>query len=108
MKPGKFLTLFVSVLVFVSAFFMHSFAVAGDAPKDPAFEQKRAEALTNIKLLEQRLNTTKNCVAEAATSAEAARCHTDETTRRYQEVQQSLSEMGMTHEERRMNRLRRE
>jgi hypothetical protein len=108
MKSGKYIGLLLLTLVFVYAFSTHSFAVAGDAPKDPAFEQKKVKALSNIELFEQRLHSTKNCISEARTSDELAHCHTDETTRKYQEVQQSLSEMGMSPEERRMNRLGRD
>lgn len=78
----------------------------------PAFAQDNKQALEKEKQrlaqdiddLVQGLRSTKSCVSEAGTLEDLNKCnnHSTEKVRRFQKLQQELSEMGMTREQRKV------
>lgn len=68
-------------------------------------EQNKQEIIERVETVEQDMKVAKGCVSEAKTPEELEKCYENDKVRKFQEVQQSLDEMGMTWEERRINRL---
>jgi hypothetical protein len=106
MSFNKYLYLFLSVPVFLSAFFINSSLSAQEPQNQSAVEKNKTEILRDMDLFEQSLHKSKSCISEAGNAAEMQKCRMDEAILRFQKVQDMLSEIGMTVEERRMNRLR--
>ena len=71
-----------------------------------SFEQNKAEVLKGIETFEHSLTATKSCISAAKTSAEINKCLVDEARIKFENIQDILSEMGMSWEERRLQRLK--
>ncbi|MBA4348610.1 MAG: hypothetical protein C0415_01280 [Thermodesulfovibrio sp.] len=96
---------FSNFLVFILLFaFSICPAFSEDPQKDSAIEKNKAEIIDSIEKFEQSLKVTKGCISEAKTSAELERCHENIKTRELEEVQNKLSEMGQSYQERKMKR----
>jgi hypothetical protein len=67
-------------------------------------EKNKAEIIQGIEKFEEGLKITKGCISEAKTSAELERCRENIKTRELEEVQNKLSEMGESYQERKMKR----
>ena len=74
----------------------------------PALEKEKNRLVQDIDDLVQGLRSTKSCVSEAGTLEELNKCHNMEKVRRFQKLQEELSEMGMTREERKVRQSPRE
>ena len=94
------------VAVFLCSGFIHSSVSAEETQNKSTLEKNKTEILNDIELFEHSVNSTRSCVSEARTTEELTRCRMDEISIKYQKVQDDLSEIGMTPEERRMNELR--
>jgi len=106
MNVNKHLYSIFAAFVFASLFFV-GYSVSAEEPKNEStVEKNKTEILRDIDLFEQSLHETKSCISRAHTEEELDRCRTDETSKRFQKVQDSLSEIGMTREERRLYELR--
>ncbi len=106
MSFNKYHYLFLLAVVFLCGGFIHS-TVSAEEPQDQStLEKNKTEILNDIELFEHSANSTRSCVSEARTHDELMRCRTDETMKKYQRVQDDMSEIGMTPEERRMYELR--
>lgn len=98
-----FFSYFMS-LTLLCAFFIHP--VSSEEPqKISTLEKNKAEIIGSIEKFEQSLKVAKGCISEAETDAELQRCRESIKIRHFQEVQEKLSEIGLTWEERRMKRL---
>ncbi len=106
MSFNKYLYLILSVPVFLSAFFINSSLSAQESQDQSAVEKNKTEILRDMDLFEQSLHKAKSCISEAYTPDEMEKCRMDEAILRFQKVQDMLSEIGMTEEERRMHELR--
>ncbi len=106
MSFNKYPYLFLWAVVFLCGGFIYS-TVSAEEPQDKtALEKNKAEILNDIELFEHSASSTRSCVSEARTDDELMRCRADETMKKYQKVQDDLSEIGMSPEERRMYELR--
>jgi hypothetical protein len=89
--------IFFSLLVF----FLFSFV-------NPAFSEEKdlqkskLEILEALETIQVGVFKTKECVIEAKTEEELQRCKEALKMRKFEELQEMLSEMGMTREERKM------
>lgn len=103
----KYFRLILPVFIFSCIFAFSAPVSAEQAQNETTLEKNKKEILRDIELFEHSLHKTKGCVSEAQTPDQMERCRTDETTLNFQKVQDSMSELGMTPEERRLKRLRR-
>ena len=92
--------------VFLFVIFINSSVMAEEPQDETPIIKNKTEILSNIDLFEQSLHKTKSCISEAKTAADLEKCRMDEAESRFQKVQEMLSEIGMTHDERRLNELR--
>ncbi len=106
MSFNKFPYLFLLTVVFLCGGFINFAVLAEESQDKSTLEKNKTEILNDIELFEHSANSTRSCVAEAKTHDELMRCHADETLKKYQKVQDDMSEIGMTPEERRMYELR--
>ena len=106
MSFNKYPYLYLGAVVFLCCGFMHSSVSAEEPQGKSTLEKNKAEILNDIDLFEHSAHSTKSCVSEARNSEELRRCSTDETKQKYQRVQDDMSEIGMSPEERRMFELR--
>ena len=106
MNFNKYLYLFLVAVIFLSGGFIQSTVSAEESQDKSTLEKNKTEILNDIELFERSANSTRSCVSEDRTHDELMRCHTDETKKKYQRVQDDMTEIGMTPEERRMNELR--
>jgi ribosomal protein L7/L12 len=103
----KIKTVFFSkLLVFVLLFaFPICPAFSEEPQKDSTvIEKNKAEIIQSIEKFEEGLKITKGCISEAKTSTELERCRENIKTRELEEVQNKLSEMGESYQERKMKR----
>ena len=105
MRLGKYLYLIGLFFVFLSVFFVRPAISEEPSQKSATFEQNKAEILKDVDVAEHTLKATKSCISGAKTSDELNKCQVDEATMRFQKVQDMLSEMGMSWEERKLKRL---
>jgi len=106
MSFNKYLYLFLGAVVFLSGGFIYS-SVSAEEPQDQStLEKNKTEILNDVELFEHSARSTRSCVSEARTAEELRRCPTDDTKKKYQRVQDDMSEIGMSPEERRMFELR--
>jgi len=80
-------------------------ASSEEPQKISTLEKNKAEIIGSIENFEQSLKVAKGCIAEAETETELERCRESIKIKAFQEVQEKLSEIGLTWEERRMKRL---
>ena len=106
MSFNKYPYLFLVAVVFLWGCFMHSSVSAEETENKSTLEKNKTEILNDIELFERSVNSTRSCVSEARTAEELTRCRMDEISIKFQKVQDDLSEIGMTPEERRMYELR--
>ncbi len=102
----KYPYLFLLAVVFLCGGFIHSLVSAEEPQNKSTLEKNKTEILNDIELFEHSANSTRSCVAEAKTPEELRRCGTEETTKKFQRVQDDMTEIGMSPEERRMYELR--
>lgn len=76
--------------------------------EESALEQNKAEILEDIGIILEGIYKTKACVTEARTPAELEKCREEVKMMRFQEVQDKLSEIGMSREERQLKKSPRE
>lgn len=106
MSFNKYPYLFLLALVFLCGGLIHS-TVSAEEPQDQsALEKNKTEILNDIELFEHNAHNTRSCVSEARTHDELMRCRPYQTMQKYQKIQDDLTEIGMTPEERRMYELR--
>ena len=106
MSFNKYSYLFLLAVVFLCGGFIYS-SVSAEEPQDKsALEKNKTEILNDIELFEHSAHSTRSCVSEAKTSEELRRCGIDEPKRQFQRVQDDLSEIGMTPDQRRVYELR--
>ncbi len=67
-------------------------------------EKNKKEIVEDLGVLEQGLYKTRECVYGAQTPEQLQRCRDHLRTLQFQQVQKELNEMGMTPEERKMER----
>lgn len=108
MRLKKWFYLIVLFFVFLCVFFVRPSISEEPSQKNTTFEQNKAEILRDVDIAEHSLKAAKGCISGAKTSEELNKCQMDETTMRFQKVQEMISEMGMSWEERRLKRLGRE
>lgn len=96
---AMFVFLFLSPVLFVSS---------ASSEDRPVLEQNKTEIIEDIESLVQGLHKTRDCVTEAKTEADFNRCPESIKIRRFQELQNKLNELGMTREERKMEKSPRE
>lgn len=104
MRLEKRFYLIVLFFVFFCVFFVRPSISEEPSQKGAAFEQNKAEILKNLDVFEHSLKATKSCMSAAKTSDEFNKCQVDEATMKFQKVQDMLSEMGMSWEERKLKR----
>lgn len=99
---------YCAAVFFVSLFvmFINSVAIAQEAGDETAIDKNKKEILRDLDLFQQSLNRTRGCISEAMTPAELERCRMDEAALKFQAIQDSLNEIGMSPEERRLYELR--
>lgn len=103
MSRKSFLPLIYSLtisLFFSSAVFVHS-----SFSEEASVEKEKSELIKDIDTLGKGLEVTKGCVAQARTEEDLRKCREEERIRRYYEVLDRLSEMGMPLQERRIKNL---
>lgn len=106
MSFNKYTYLFLFAVVFLCGGFIYS-SVSAEEPKDKStLEKNKTEILNDIELFEHSVHTTRSCVSEAKTPEELRRCPTEETMQKYQRIEDDLTEIGMTPDERKMYELR--
>ncbi|MCI0469238.1 MAG: hypothetical protein L0Y62_04145 [Nitrospirae bacterium] len=100
MKKKIVFTLFVVVFAISAAF-----ALSQEMPKkDSTVEQAKKEIIEDVIAIEEGLSLLRGCVAGAKTAVELEECRKELKIKRFQEVQDKLSEMGMSREERRLKK----
>jgi NhaP-type Na+/H+ and K+/H+ antiporter len=100
------LYLILAALIFLCAPFINSPLSAEEPQNQSTVEKNKAEILKDIDLFEESLHKSKSCISQATTKAEMEKCRMDEAILRFQKVEDMLSEIGMSMEERRMYMLR--
>jgi hypothetical protein len=106
MSFNKHLYLFLLAVVFLCGGFIYSSVSAEESENKSTIEKNKEEILKDIELFEHSVHSTRSCISEAKTPEELTRCRMDEITIKFQKVQDDMSEIGMTPEERRMYELR--
>ena len=106
MSINKYSYLFILAVVFLCGGFIYSSVSAEEPQNKSTLEKNKTEILNDIELLEHSAHNTRSCVSEAKTPDELRRCRIDETKQKFQRVQDDMSEIGMTPEERRVYELR--
>lgn len=94
------------LFIFTCAIFVHVPGYAEEPQNDSSLEKNKKEILNDIELFERNILTTKSCISQARTADELKRCRVDEARIKFQRVQDDLTEIGMTREERRLYELR--
>lgn len=105
MSTKTILYLGFTTLAFSCFFFVSPTFSEDQAPDSTTFEQGKTHIIENIETLLEDLHRTRGCVSGAKTSVELEQCRKEMKIRNFQEVQDKLSEMGMSMEERRMKKL---
>jgi len=106
MTFNKYHYLYLGAVVFLCCGFFHSSVSAEEPQSVSTLDKNKTEILNDIELFEHSARSTKSCVSEARTPEELKRCSADETAKKYERVQDDMSEIGMSPEERRMFELR--
>lgn len=100
---------FISLAFVCLCIFFVSPSISGEQAKnDTTFEQGKTDVLKGIETFEHSLTATKSCISGARTSEELNKCLIDEARIKFQHIQDLLSEMGMSWEERKLQRLKRD
>ncbi|MFA5354991.1 MAG: hypothetical protein WC291_12240 [Thermodesulfovibrionales bacterium] len=101
---GPALTAFAFACAFAVLTFAGYASSAEKAAGESTLEKNKTEIIEDIGVLEKGLFKTRECVYGAQTPQEIERCREHLRTIQFQKVQQELNEMGMTREERKMER----
>lgn len=89
----------------ISLFFSCVFFVHSSFSEEASLEKEKSELIKDIETLGKGLEITRGCLERATTEAELRQCREKEKVRRYYEVLDRLSEIGMSLQERRIKRL---
>ena len=106
MSFDRYTYLFLFVVVFLFSGFIYSPASAEDPQEKSTLEKNKTQILNDIELFEHSTQSIRSCVAEAKTPEELNRCRTDEAMKKYQQIQDDMTEIEMSPEQRRMYELR--
>ena len=106
MRFNKYPYLFLLAVVFLCGGFIYSSVSAEETQNKSTLEKNKTEILNDIELFERSVINTRSCVSEARNADELARCRMDELAIKYQKVQDDMSEIGMSPDERRIFELR--
>jgi len=100
--------LIILAFVYLCIFFVRPSISEEKSKNDTTFEQSKTEVLKGIETFEHSLTATKSCISGAKTSDELNKCLVDEARIKFQHIQDMLSEIGMSWEERKLQRLKRD
>ncbi len=94
--------------IFTAFILLSVFFIQPVFSEDSALDQNKTQILEDIGIILEGMYKTKACVTEARTLAELEKCREEVKMMRFQEVQDKLSEIGMSREERQLKKSPRE